>query len=397
MIDLLQQPDVRDFIEAHENDDERTLLLKHKTLFNLPASIIANQIVGKRKAKTKLPLYYNTPGIVFPPGLNLEQSSSEETALFKASLLSEIVSEKNSIVDLTGGFGVDSFFFSQIFKSVLYCEPNATLLEFARHNHKTLGAQHIQQLNTTAELFLKSALHHDCVFIDPSRRTTSNQKVFRLADCEPDIVKLLPEIFNNTNLVLIKTSPLLDIQLGINELSGVKTVWIVSVDNDCKELLFLCEKDFTEEPTITAINLSHAPEAFRFRFSEEKSTAVRFSEPLTYLYEPNASILKAGAFKKVAEVFALSKLHPNTHLYTSNARIESFPGRVFKINHNVKPDAKVLADLLPERKANVLTRNYPLSPEELKKKLKLNDGGTRYVIGLSSLKSKSLIVAERIK
>lgn len=397
MIDILQQLDVRDFIQAHENDDERALLLKHKTLFDLPASIIANQIVGRRKAKTKLPLYYNTPGIVFPPGLNLEQSSSEETALFKISILSEILLEKKSLVDLTGGFGIDSFFLSKIFKEVHYVEPNAELLEFAQHNHQALSAYHINHHHTTAEDFVKIVSQFDCAFVDPSRRTTTNKKVFRLSDCEPDIVNLLPKIFEHTNTMMIKTSPLLDIQQGINELQFVKHVWVVSVENDCKELLFLCEKDFVGEPIITAINLGSVHETFMFRFSEEKSTLVHFSEPLTYLYEPNASILKAGAFKKVAEAFRLSKIHPNTHLYTSTNLLESFPGRIFKITHAIKSNAKALAQHIPEKKANVLTRNYPLSPEELKKKLNVSDGGEHYVIGFSGLKVKHLIVAQRTK
>lgn len=397
MIELLLQPEVRNFIREHENEDERALLLKHKTLFNLPASLVANQIAGRRKAKAKLPLYYTTPGIVFPPGLNLEQSSSEETALFKTSLLGEILSEKKSVVDLTGGFGIDSFFLSKIFDQVDYIEPNAELLEYARHNHKTLGVHHINHHHTTAEHFLNSTSQHDCVFIDPSRRTAANKKVFRLADCEPDIVNLLPKIFEHTDRLLIKTSPLLDIQHGIKELSSVKNVWVVSVDNDCKELLFLCEKGFAGEPAITAINLGTAHERFVFNFSDEKNAVTEFSEPLTYLYEPNASILKAGAFKRVAEIFALAKIHPNTHLYTSVNFIDGFPGRIFKINHTVKPEAKILADLLPEGKANVLTRNYPLSPDELKKKLKVNDGGKYYVIGFTGFKIRHFVIAERIK
>lgn len=397
MITALLKPEVVAYIRAHEHDDERSLLLKHKTIFNLPASIIANQIAGRRKAKAKIPLYYNTPGIIFSPGLNLEQSSSEETALFKASVLSEISSEKNSVVDLTGGFGIDSFFLSRTFKQVNYVEPNAELLEYARHNHQTLGAMHIVHHQTTAEDFFKSASHYNCVFIDPSRRTTANKKVFKLVDCEPDIANLLPEIFEHTHTVMIKTSPLLDIHQAISELQFVKYVWVVSVDNDCKELLFLCEKSFAGEPTIIAVNLGSVLETFTFSFPEEKNAVVRFSEPLTYLYEPNASLLKAGAFKSIANAFALFKIHPNTHLYTSENLVENFPGRIFKITHTIKPEAKAIAERIPEKKANVFTRNYPLSPDELKKKLKINDGGEQYVIGFTGENKKFVVIADRLK
>jgi hypothetical protein len=397
MIELLLQPHVREFILAHEEDDDRVLLLKHKTLFNLPAYIIANQLVGRRKAKTKIPLYYNTNNIVFPPGLNLEQSSSEETALFKSSILAEVFTEKSSLLDLTGGFGIDSLFFSKVFNAVTYCDPNVELLEYARHNHITLGVHNIQYNATSAEHFLESTIQHfDCVFIDPSRRTTSNQKVFRLTDCEPDCVALLPKIFEHTNMALIKTSPLLDIQLGIKELAHVKHVWVVSVDNECKELLFLCEKNYALECRITAINLSKEQEEFSFMFSEERKYQAQLSNPLQYLYEPNAAILKAGAFKSIANRFSLKKLHPSTHLYTSSSLIEHFPGRVFQLKKIIKADSKAALQALPEGKANVLTRNYPLSPDELKKKLKLQDGGGQYLIGCSGEKDKFLVVAGRI-
>jgi THUMP domain-like/RNA cap guanine-N2 methyltransferase len=397
MIRQLLQKNVQDFIEQHAQDDEQQLLLKHKTVLNVPVSLIAWQISGRRKAKIKFPLYQSTKGIVYPPGINLEQSSSQQTAEFKASVLAEVIFSRKSLIDLTGGFGVDSFFFSNVFESVQYIEPNAELIEYAKHNHEMLGAKNIRYNNTTAENFLRSGKEKaNCVFIDPSRRT-GTQKVVKLSDCEPDVTRLLPEIFNISSFLLIKTSPLLDVHQGIKELQFVRSVWVVSVENECKELLFLCEKDYAGEPIIHAVNLDVIQEKFSFTLADERNSTADFSDPLPYLYEPNASILKAGAFKQVAVEFSLSKLHPSTHLYTSKNLIENFPGRIFKVHEILKSDQKLIAAAFPSGKANVLTRNYPLSPDALKKKLKLKDGGEDFLIGCSGEKKKFLIAAERLK
>ncbi len=398
MITLLLQPEVQKFILEYEQDDEKKLVLQHRTIHGVPTSMLAEQIVGRRKAKVKLPLYYKSQNIIYPPGLNLEQSSSEETAALKAKTLSSILGSNKIIADLTGGFGIDSLFLSLIFNKVLYVEPNTSLLSIAQHNHQALHAKNIEYHNNTAEKFLQSyAGNFDCVFIDPSRRNKSNQKVFKLSDCEPDVSSLLSEIFQKSDCVLIKTSPLLDIQQGIKELQNVEKVWVVSVDNECKELLFFCEKGFVGEPNITAINLQEDHKDFEFTLTEEKSVTSKFSEPLAYLYEPNASILKAGAFKIIGEKFSLFKLHPSTHLYTSTDLIQNFPGRIFKTIRTVKPEPKILKEIFPEGKVNVLTRNYPLSAEELKKKTKLKDGSELYLLGFSGRSEKHLVAAIRIK
>lgn len=398
MISPLLKPEVQQFIRDHEDDDEKKLVLQHREILGVPSSIIAEQIIGRRKAKTKLPLYYRTPGIVYPPGVNLEQSSSEETAVFKANLLNRVVGDRKTLADLTGGFGIDSLFLSRAFNKVHYIEPNASLLSIAQRNHETLQIKNIEHRNSTAVEFLKSFREKlDCIFIDPSRRDKSNQKVFKLSDCEPDVPGLLGEIFKKTDCLLLKTAPLLDIQQGIKELKNAEKVWVISVGNDCKELLFFCRKDFVEEPDIVAFNLQTDQTEFEFTFSEEQETVSKFSEPLSYIYEPNASILKAGAFKMVGEKFSVLKLHPSTHLYTSTNLIENFPGRIFQIIESVKPDPKNLKDVFIEGKANVVTRNYPLSPEELKKKTKLKDGGELYLIGFAGQKEKYLLAAKRFK
>lgn len=398
MIERLLRKEVQEFLVEHEQEDEKKLILKHRTLLGLSTGIIADQLSGRRKAKVKLPLYYNTRGIVYPPGLNLEQSSSEKTAQFKANLLDKVLIRKNTLIDLTGGFGVDTCFLSKILNTLHFVEPNASLLSIAQHNHQALGAINIQYHHSTAEIFLNSINEKvDCAFIDPSRRGKTQQKVFKLSDCEPDVPNLLLTIFQKSDCILIKTSPLLDIQQGIKELKHVEKVWVVSVDNECKELLFFCRNGFEEEPNIIAVNVQDGHNDVEFNFTEEKSVVSKFSKPLTYLYEPNASVLKAGAFKLIGKKFSLFKLHASTHLYTSKNINQDFPGRIFKIIQSVKPDAKNLKETFPEGKANVITRNYPLTTEELKKKTKLKDGGALYLLGFSGQTEKYLVAAERIK
>jgi hypothetical protein len=302
------------------------------------------------------------------------------------------------LVDLTGGFGVDTFFLGKLFSEAIHIEPNETVSAIAAHNHRLLGASilHVQQ---TAEEYLKAnSKRADLFFIDPSRRSES-KKVFKLADCQPNITALQDALFTFSNFILTKASPLLDIQQALRELKHVAKVVVVSVENECKELLLLQKLGFVGEPFIETINLLNegsVVERFVFTAVEERAATVVFSSPLDYLYEPNASILKSGAFKLVAEKFGLRKLQANTHLYTSPNLFTDFPGRVFKIEA-LNPTVKLLKELLPEGKANVATRNYPLSAQELKKKLKLKDGGEKFVLGFSEEKSKSVVIASRIK
>lgn len=388
-------PEIQDFIRANENADVQSLLLKHKTLFNLPASVIAEQISGRKKAKEKIPTFYNAV-TVYPPGINLEQSSSEQTATFKAKIFLQTIPLCRSLIDLTGGFGVDSFFLSKIFKTVHYIEPNQTLFEIVKKNHSFLEAFNISHYNTTAEGFLSVEQNATAVLIDPSRRN-ENKKVFAFADCEPNVVQLQNKIFATTDYVLVKASPLIDLKLGVRELQFVKKIFVVAVDNEVKEVLFLCKKDFAGEATIDAVNLAKHQETFTFKFSDEEIIAGNFADPKTYLYEPNASILKAGAFKSIGKDFNLAKIQTNTHFYTSDSLVHEFPGRIFKVVSEVKPEKKSLMEFFPEGKANVLTRNYPLAVDELKKKTSLKDGGEKYLIGFSGQTKKFLIAAQRIK
>ncbi len=395
---LISTPEVQEYLSANESIDEKKLVLAKKEILGIPTSEMAIQIIGRRKAKLKFPTWYQTKSIVYPPTVNLEQSSSEATAKFKAELIQSELIDFNLLVDLTGGFGVDTFFLGKLFSEATHIEPNETLSIITAHNHRLLGTNVLHERQTAEEFLKANKKKVHLFFIDPSRRSES-KKVFKLADCQPNIVALQDALFSFSHFILTKASPLLDIQQALRELKHVTKVAVVSVENECKELLFLQKFGFEGEPIIEAINLSNegaVVERFLFTASEEKAATVFFSSPLDYLYEPNASILKSGAFKLVAEKFGLSKLQANTHLHTSTLLFADFPGRVFKIEA-LNPTLQMLRMLLPEGKANVATRNYPLSAEELKRKLHLKDGGEKFVIGFSEENRKSVVIATRIK
>lgn len=392
-IERLASDEVQEYIFIHADEDEKKLLLKHKFILDLLSVLIAQQIAARKKAETKLPLFYKTKGIVYPPSLNLEQSSSEATAKFKSEIIRKEIGKKLGGADLTGGFGIDSFFLSQAVEQFDYVEKDVELWNVARHNHLLLKTK-ISHHNKSAERFLaESTAHYDFIFIDPSRRDSKARKVFSLSDCTPDVTLLLPILLERADFILLKASPLLDIKQGLRELAGIKKVIVLSVANECKEVLFLIQKDFVGEPLVETYNLDvegKIKHSFHFYSSDEGKVFSKFNGPLKFLYEPNASILKSGAFKTVGEKFGLTKIHPNTHLYTSNDFLKEFPGRIFEVEQ-----LSFAAKSLPEKKANVITRNYPLSPEELKKKLKLNDGGEKFVIAFSGLKKKYIVLARR--
>jgi 16S rRNA G966 N2-methylase RsmD len=391
---------VQQYIFDHEHEDVRKLALSKKEILGVPPAVLAEQIRGRKKAKEKLPSYYRTQGIVYPPGINLEQCSSEQTAAFKASVVQKHLDTKlTSCADLTGGFGVDSFAFSKICKAVHTVDPNESLLEIAKHNHTLLGATNIFYHSITAENFLlQSKGRFDFIYIDPSRRGSANQRVFKFSECEPNIVDLLGQLLKKSDVVIVKASPLVDITQGLQELQHARHVYVVSVNNECKEVLFMCTSIPEHEPVIHAVNLvNETVYEFSFTQTEERKSPPTFSAPSTYLYEPNASILKAGAFKIICSEFGVKKLHTNTHLYTNNELKPDFPGRIFKIIANIKADPKEVTPWFPDRKANVVTRNYPLTACVLKKKMKLKDGGVKYLITFTSLRGKEAVVAGRIK
>lgn len=380
-----------EFIQEYKTKKLPEIALLLSKLPHLNKDFILNQINGIQKAKNKLPKLANVKGIIFPSKLSLEQSSSEETATYKANQLRHYAPDAESIVDLTGGFGIDSYYFSKQFDNIAYVEPNAELLEMVKQNFNTLGVSNIKAIHQTAEDFLKSnSDNFDIAYIDPSRRN-ENQRVFQLEDCVPNIIELAPKIFESARKILVKTAPLLDIKQSIRDLEFVTHVFVVSVNNECKEVLYLLENDIKKEPQIHAINLGKVIHKFTFDYELEAEAQIAYSEPLQYLYEPNTSILKGGAFNCIAKQYELNKIAPNTHLYTSNNLAENFPGRIFNIE-KVLPYQPKAFKKLGIKQANVSCRNFKDSVEQVKKKLNLKDGGETYVIGTTDKSEKPLLI-----
>ena len=285
------------------------------------------------------------------------------------------------MVDLTGGYGVDTYFLSESFKHTEYVEQNAELCRIATHN---FANKPISIHNATADEFLSSAGEYDLIFLDPARRDSHGGKVFRLEDCTPNVVELLPTLLSHGKRIMLKLSPMLDLTQAITSLSQVTwDIYVVAIKNEVKELLLVSGGS----GRITAIDLDKKDQAFVFTKEEEQNCTITYNlSPITFIYEPSAAILKAGAYKLIAERFGLHKLDVNTHLYASDTFVENFPGRVWRIT---EPQ-----DL---KQANVLTRNYPLTPEQLKKKLHLRDGGTAFVIGCRVAGKPTLFYAQRVE
>lgn len=374
------------FIQQHEHKHSKDIALLLSKKNNWPKSEIINQINGRQKAKKKLPEFFKTNDIVYPTPLSMEQCSSEATATYKSSLVSG-----ESLVDLTAGFGIDSYYFSKHINQVISIEPNANLVTLVKQNLHTLNTSNITVETTTAEDYLKyNSNSFNWIYIDPSRRVDA-KKVHGFKDCEPDVVSLLPQLLETSQNIMIKASPLVDIKMGLEDLEHVKSVQVVSLNNNCKELLFILEKNFTGTPSIHAVNLEADNKPYVFTFLEEKEVETHFSDPLEYLYEPNASILKAGAFKSIAHTFDLHKLAQNTHLYTSNELVIGFPGRCFKIDSVLAYNKKEFSKT-GIKKANISTRNFDDKPDIIKKKLKLKDGGDLYLFACRNRADKPILI-----
>ena len=379
--------EVQDFINANLNEDISKLLLNGISFSEIEAKDIIKQIEAKKRSKKKLPTWFNSKNIYFPNKLNIEQTSSEVTANYKANLVSG-----NSLIDLTGGFGVDAYYFSKRIKNVIHCEINKSLSEIVKHNYKTLNINTIECLNENSIEALKHIDRpFDWIYIDPSRRDDTKKKVFLLSECIPNIKTFQGLFLKYANNVMIKTSPLLDIKATLNDLKQIKELHVIALDNEVKELLWVLERDCKTEFIIKTINLTkQSKQEFEFSFENESNEIAEYTGPIAYLYEPNAAILKAGAFNSVSTQLNIPKLHKHSHLYTSNTLID-FPGRRFKIEKNILFNKKIFAKEKIS-KANVTTRNFPISVGEIRKKLKIKDGGDIYLFFTTDLNNIKIIL-----
>lgn len=385
--------ETRRYIREHAADDVRQLALSGCKNCAVDFPYALQQIEGRQKARYKLPELYDNPAILYPPTLSMEQCSSSRTALYKSSLMTG-----TSFCDVTGGFGVDTLAFAQKFARCTYIEPREELCRLLEHNATALGINNIDILNGTMEKCQSQIPNVDLILIDPSRRDSHGQRVVSLEDCTPNLLECKDVLLNKAQTVMVKLSPMLDLKRAMMQLPETQSVHVVAVDGECKEILFLLTHKPIQNPPFVCANLSDKGDSF-FTFAkeaEEKSVSSFAKQVGEYLYEPNAAVMKAGAFKSVGANFGLHKLHPHTHLYTSHELDSTFPGRIFRVK-DAFPFHKqeVKTHLKGIGQANVAVRNFPLTAEELKQRLKLHDGGNLYLFGATTLEGKMLIVTEK--
>ncbi len=379
--------DTRQFIEEHLNDDVHELALKHSNA-KVDMALALRQIEARQLLRKKVPSWSANPELLFPSHLSIEQCSSEASANYKASLM-----KGESFADLTGGLGIDCYYISQNFQHSDYVEHNPELCALARHNYEVLGAKTMVVHNDSAEVFLNQCEPLDCLFIDPARRDVNGRKVVSVSDCTPNVVELQDLMLRKAKRVMVKLSPMLDISQALKELRHVKEIHVVAVSNECKELLFIMERAFDDEPTYTCVNLETRQPAVTFSMEEERVAILQLAKELGhYLYEPNPAVMKGGCYKMLSQRYALKKLHRNSHLYTSDSLIQDFPGRIFEVD-GWAIYGKKAKDLLKDvDKASIAVRNFPMTVAEIRKSLKINDGDQTYLFATTLSDERKVII-----
>lgn len=382
-------PETIKFIEEHRNDDIHSLALQSGKYPQVDMKTAVTQISGWQTAKDKIPAWHKTNGLIYPRHLSLEQCSSQLTAGYKASLV-----KGKSLTDLTGGFGIDCAFMSASFEEVTYVEQQAELCGIAENNFPKLGLHHIRVINADSTDYLKTMNRVDCIFIDPARRNRQGDKTVAISQCEPDVKNLCPLLMEKAHTVIIKLSPMLDLSLALRDMPATTEVHVVSVGNECKELLLVLGEK-TDNPTIHCINLKNGSfRKFSFTRKQEAELNCEYTPVLQkYIYEPDSSILKAGAYKTVAHIYKVKKLHPNSHLYTSDILQEDFPGRIFEFKSLLAPNKKEIRQQPGGiAKAHITVRNFPATVAELRKKMKLGDGGEIYLFATTLADGQKVII-----
>lgn len=388
----------KQFIRDHASDDANRLLLGAKKYPQLDVPFLVDQILSRRQIREKLPSWYANEELVFPAKIAAEQCSSERTALYKQRL----VSSSDALCDLTGGLGIDSYFFSRKVRQLTYVERFPVYCEAARHNFQVLGADNITVRNENSVDIVSDLPEVDVFYLDPARRGEGNKRVFALSDCEPDLPRLLPLLLQKAPRVIAKLSPMADLQQTESLLPGTVSIHVLSVRNECKELLFDIRREATvPNPPIYCVDFTAAgtEHSFTFTVEEERNAPLALATQVsTYLYEPNASILKAGAFKSVAQQYGLEKLHVSSHLYTSDTLVTGFPGRMFRVEKVIPFSNKVCKSITKEMpQANITVRNFPMSVDELRKKTKIQEGGDVYLFATTlSDGGKVLVVCRKV-
>ena len=381
------------FIDEHADNDLAQLLLAADRYPEINMPFAVEQIRARRYIRKKLPVWHANRSLLFPSKIAVEQCSSEQTARYKQQL----IQDENHVCDATGGLGIDTYYFAQKVNRISYIERSKECFDIAMYNFARLQLQNIDGYNDEVENILPQMQSVDLIYIDPARRSKVNQRVFSLSDCEPDLVNILPLLLSKAPKVIAKLSPMLDLRHTLALLPPTNAIHVVSVRNECKELLFILQRGVeNREPDIHCIHYTTngTEQSFRFTLSDEKSTECAISASVqTFLYEPNASILKAGAYKQIAFRFDIEKLHTNSHLYTSGKLISSFPGRIFQVKE-VFPFSgkrcKTIHRIIPQ--AHISTRNFPLPADKLRQRTRITDGGDCYLFATTLSNNEKVLI-----
>ena len=380
----------RNFIEQNLDADIRQLALKGCRDKDVDLDAAIRQIAGRQTARRKLPSWAALDGILYPPHLNMEQCSSEQTARYKARICSSHPSPK-TLVDLTGGFGVDFAFMSEAFDEATYVERNSELFAISSANMKILAPK-AKCLNEDGLEVLHRLDHVSMIFMDPARRDHHGARTYGISDCTPNVLEIKDELLQKADVVMLKLSPMLDWHKAISDLGEqyIKEVHIVSVQNECKELLIVMQQQPAEPPTVYCVN---DDSVFSYHPSSISSNHISHHSSLIYLYEPNASIMKAGCFAEIEQAFEVSQLAPNSHLFASDQVIEDFPGRKFRVTAVTSMNKQELKQALKDiRQANIAVRNFPMSVADLRKRLKLSEGGNDYIFATTLTEGKKVLI-----
>ncbi len=423
----------RQFVRDNAEKDVRALALSGKKYPEVDMPFALDQIAGRQTARQKLPSWAATDDIVYPPHLSMEQCSSEQTARYKMKLSSPNLhpsskpSHPSSLIDLTGGFGVDFSFMSRGFERAVYVERQENLCDIARHNFSLLGMNNAEVVCGDGVDYLKSLDRVSVIYLDPARRNEHGGKTYAISDCTPDVIELKDLLLQKADRVIVKLSPMLDWHKAISDLGdAVAEVHIVSVDNECKELLLVMQSTEAEDVSRKAVKVVCVNNEEEFVFWSEgvKELGVRNEElgvreadnelsikhyelsiangssstESPFLYEPNASIMKAGYFSAIEQTFGVKQLERNSHLFVSESFVEDFPGRKFRIRTVTKMNKKDIKKALSGiDKANISVRNFPMSVNELRKRLKIKEGGSDYIFATTLMdKSHVLLLCSRL-
>ena len=387
----------RRFISEHMVDDTAELLLHRDRFPGINVPLAVTQIEGRRKAIHKLPSLANNPDFVFPPKLNLEQASSELTAEYKSCNFVE----GNIVIDITGGLGIDSIYFAKRAKKVFYIEQNPELFEVAKYNFEVLGINNIECICANSEEILQNWCYTaDLIYADPARRDQNNRKMVSFADCTPDIVSFLPRLFRIAPQVLIKASPMLDITQARRELQKVVSTTVVAVKNECRELLFCCCNVDKEQHSTTCVNIlaNDICQIFNPTPGELLAKPSLAPLPMRYIYDPNVAIAKAMLSNAVAERFGLSILHSRSRFATSDTLFRDYPGRIFELCGIKQLSDRDIVKEFPEGQANVICRNFPQTADQLRKQLRLREGGNGFLIATTVGDNQKIgIICKKVK